>query len=122
MADKDKPKAKRGRPAYKADDKTKKAVNSLSAVGTTQEDIAEILKIDLKTLRKYYRHELDTAAVSANASVAGALYKNAMNGNVSAQIFWCKTRLKWRETDSINDNEDVKPVKVIIEVEDGRRD
>jgi hypothetical protein len=34
----------------------------------------------------------------ANAQVAGFLFNAAKNGNVTAQIFWLKTRAKWRET------------------------
>jgi hypothetical protein len=34
----------------------------------------------------------------ANAQVAGYLFNAAKNGNVTAQIFWLKTRAKWRET------------------------
>jgi hypothetical protein len=30
--------------------------------------------------------------------VAGYLYNAAKGGNVTAQIFWLKTRAKWRET------------------------
>ena len=34
----------------------------------------------------------------ANEEVASFLFNSAKNGNVSAQIFWLKTRAKWRET------------------------
>ena len=34
----------------------------------------------------------------ANAQVAGFLFNSAKNGNVTAQIFWLKTRARWRET------------------------
>ena len=34
---------------------------------------------------------------SPNAQVAGFLFTAAKNGNVSAQIFWLKTRARWRE-------------------------
>ncbi len=34
----------------------------------------------------------------ANAQVAGFLFNAAKNGNVTAQIFWLKTRARWRET------------------------
>ena len=30
--------------------------------------------------------------------MAGFLFNSAKNGNVTAQIFWLKTRAKWRET------------------------
>jgi hypothetical protein len=34
----------------------------------------------------------------ANAQVAGFLFNAARSGNVTAQIFWLKTRARWRET------------------------
>jgi len=49
-------------------------------------------------LRKYYRDELDLGTTKANAQVAGFLFNSAKNGNVTAQIFWLKTRARWRET------------------------
>src|SRR3977135_4207056 len=49
-------------------------------------------------MRKHYREELDLGESKANAQVAGFLFNAAKNGNVTAQIFWLKTRAKWRET------------------------
>ena len=72
-------------------------IKSLAAVGTPQEDIA--LKIGIrspKTLRKYFRKELDLAATDANASVGAALYKKAMAGDTDAQKFWLERRAGWR--------------------------
>jgi hypothetical protein len=34
----------------------------------------------------------------ASHEVAGFLFNSAKNGSVSAQIFWLKTRARWRET------------------------
>src|SRR6185503_12562897 len=47
-----------------------------------------------------YRDELDLGTTKANAQVAGFLFNSARNGNVSAQIFWLKTRAGWKETPS----------------------
>jgi hypothetical protein len=57
-----------------------------------------VVGVDPKTLRKHYRDELDLGETKANAQVAGYLYNAAKGGNVTAQIFWLKTRAKWRET------------------------
>jgi hypothetical protein len=71
-------------------------VKSLAAVGTPQQDIARKIGIrSEKTLRKYFRDELDLAATDANASVGGALYKKAMEGNTDAQKFWLERRAGW---------------------------
>lgn len=73
----------------------------MSAYGIPQEDIATVLDIGAKTLRKHYRTELDTGTAKANAKVAENLYKHATGEGraaVTAAIFWMKTRAGWRET------------------------
>lgn len=71
-------------------------------VGTPQEDIARVLDIDVKTLRKYYRDELDLALAKANATIGGSLFNKAKNGDTSAQIFWLKTRAGFKEKQEID--------------------
>ena len=66
-------------------------------VGTPQKIIASILKIDQKTLRKYYREELEESSAKATATIGGALFNKAKNGDTAAQIFWMKTRARWTE-------------------------
>ena len=70
----------------------------MAAYGIPEPDIARVTGVDPKTLRKHYREELDLGEAKANAQVAGFLFSAAKNGNVTAQIFWLKTRAKWRET------------------------
>lgn len=69
-----------------------------STIGTPQGTIAQIIGIDDKTLRLYYREELDLATAKANATVGGALFNKAKGGDTTAMIFWMKTRAGWRET------------------------
>mgnify|MGYP006093489037 FL=1 len=78
----------------------------MSAVGRPQEGIAAILGIDVKTLRKHYRVELDTAAEKANAKVSGALYNKAIAGDSTAIIWWEKTRQGRKETNVVEGNLD----------------
>jgi hypothetical protein len=66
--------------------------------GIPHEDIAKVIGIDDKTLRKYYRSEIDTASAKANAQVAQRLYKKCMKDDTQSIIFWLKTRAKWAET------------------------
>ena len=70
----------------------------MAAYGIPADDIARVVGIDPKTLRKHYRDELDLGETKANAQVAGFLFNAARSGNVTAQIFWLKTRARWRET------------------------
>src|SRR3954465_5045407 len=85
------------RPAHKPDDGQRRQVEALAAYGIPEPDISRVLKIDPKTLRKHYRDELDLGSTKANAQVAGFLFNSARNGNVTAQIFWLKTRARWKE-------------------------
>lgn len=88
------------RKSHEPTAETRSNVKALASVGTTQEHIAIYLDIDVKTLRKHYRRELDTSLIIANSNVAKSLYKNANDGNVTAQIFWLKTKGGWSEKKS----------------------
>lgn len=87
---------------HKPTAETRSTVAALASFGVTSAEIAAQLGISQPTLRKYYRPELDTGAVAANAKVAGTLYKLATGGNVTAAIFWLKCRARWHEKDADN--------------------
>ncbi len=83
------------KPSHRATKERRETVGAMSAYGIPQKEIANCLEIDVKTLRKHYREELDTAQAKANAAVAGKLYKKAMGGCTRSMIFWLKTRGRW---------------------------
>ena len=87
-----------GRRAHKPDPALRRQVEAMAAYGIPEADISRVVHVDPKTLRKHYREELDPGESKANAQVAGFLFSAAKNGNVTAQIFWLKTRARWRET------------------------
>ena len=87
-----------GRRAHQPDPAQQRQVEAMAAYGIPETDIAQVIGIDPKTLRKRYRDELDLGEAKANAQVAGFLFAAAKNGNVTAQIFWLKTRARWKET------------------------
>src|SRR4030081_1625961 len=87
-----------GRRAHKADPAQRRQVEAMAAYGIPEIDISRVMHVDPKTLRKHYREELDLGESKANAQVAGFLFSAAKNGNVTAQIFWLKTRARWPET------------------------
>lgn len=77
---------------------SKKQVDAMAGYGIPQEDIALVLDISKPTLRKYYRYELDTGAIRANAKVSERLWKRAAeDGEVSACIWWEKSRMGYSE-------------------------
>ena len=94
---------------HEPSDKTRGEVGALVSFGNTQEQIASHLGITVDTLAKYYRAELDNSVVRANAKVAAKLFRKATEGDdLTAMIFWLKTRGKWREKDdSVNIKESI---------------
>jgi hypothetical protein len=98
------------RRAHEPTAATRKQVEAMIAYGVPEADVARVVGIHDSTLRKYYRTEIDTAHAKANARVAEALFQQAMKGNVTAQIFWLKTRARWRE----DSQAPVQPVTYIV--------
>jgi hypothetical protein len=93
---------RRTKPPHEPTNITRQTVKLHGTVGTPQEVIADILEIDAKTLRKYYRRELDLSSAIATANMAGNLYQKGMGGDTASMIFWMKTRANWRETTDLN--------------------
>jgi transposase len=88
-------------PPYKSTDEARIKVTALKSFGITNEEIATHIGISVDTLNRYYQRELDTAIIDANAKVAGKLFKKATEDeDLGAQIFWLKTRGRWRTEDS----------------------
>ncbi len=89
------------RPAHRPDPLTCRQVEAMAAYGIPEADIATVIGIDPKTLRRHYRRELDTGHIKANTRVAEFLFRKATTDGhqcVTAAIFWLKTRARWKET------------------------
>jgi hypothetical protein len=114
------------RKAFVVDDALRERVRYLAGVGVCQDDIAKIVGCVSKTLRKHLRDELDRGVAEANATIAGYLFAAAKAGNVTAQIFWLKTRGNWREgtvpNDSIPGTNAEANSNVILVLPDNSRD
>ena len=85
------------RKSFVVDETVREKVRHLAGAGVRQDDIARIVGCTAKTLRKRCRDDLDRGVAEANAIVSGSLFAAAKGGNVTAQIFWLKTRAQWRE-------------------------
>jgi len=98
------------RAPHEPTDKIRAEVTALKSYGIPVKEIAAYIGIDDKTMSKYYRKELDDAAVKASAMVGkflfeaasgrametkGASYSDCLRGS----MFWAKTRMGWREND-----------------------
>lgn len=97
---------------HKPTDKTRAEVAALTSFGNTQEEIATYIGISVDTLDRHYRDELDNSVVRANAKVAGKLFKKCVEQeDLTAIMFWLKTRARWREKDP----EDTKKFNSLVE-------
>jgi transposase len=85
-----------GRPAYVPVDSDKAKIRLMVVAGLTAKQISEVIGIGKTTLYEHYKRELQTAAREANSAVVGNLYALTKK-HPAAAIFWCKTRLGWKE-------------------------
>lgn len=112
-----------GKKPFAPSEDQRKQIEALAAYGIPQEEMCRLLvnpqtgrPIDLKTLHKHFRAELDTGMMKANARVAESLFRQAVGAPaqydaqgkllrgeqtpvVTAAIFWLKARAGWKETD-----------------------
>jgi hypothetical protein len=88
------------RPRHEPDAFSRRQVETLAGYGIPEAEIAGLVGIDPKTLRRHYRQELDHGHTKANAKVAENLFRKATGEgpqSVTAAIFWLKTRARWKE-------------------------
>lgn len=85
------------RPTKKYDDSLASEIEAMRGRGVAISDIAKIIGMSEKPLRRIYGKQLEKGKSQANAAITGKLYELCMNGNVTALIFWAKTQLGWRE-------------------------
>lgn len=89
--------------AYSPNPETARQVETLSGIGLPQTQIATVIGIDTKTLRKYYRDDLDRGIAKANSTVLSNLFSAATSSTtpwpqrIAAMIFWSKARCGFSE-------------------------
>ena len=117
--------------SYEATDEQRRTVRAMVGFGVPQPDIATFLRIDPKTLRKYYRDELDQGVTEANVKVAQSLFNMATKShNVAAAMFWMKARAGWSEKqriqvsagDDVSQMSDEQLMRVIVQIQDETAD
>ena len=84
--------------AHKPTDESRRMVESTSGLGLPHEQIAILVGIDDKTLRKYYRIELDLGKAKANGQIAKTLFSKATGGGTTRVVLWAKKQKPWGVT------------------------
>lgn len=111
-----------GTPAHVPTEQTRALVSLCMAIGYTHEQAARLVGICADTLAKHYPEELANGAERINAAVAKNLYSIATQQQdrkaaLTAAIFICKTRLRWREKDDVSAVvESDGPVRVTLKI------
>ena len=91
--------------------------------GLTEEQIAHNIGIDRTTLYRWKKKDcnifnaLKKGREVVDFEVENALLKSALEGNVTAQIFWLKNRKKerWREKQEFNSDEELSKLDKLLE-------
>jgi hypothetical protein len=89
-----------GRKPFLPTDSERKQVEAMSGYGVPFEQIAALVRdgIDIDTLRKYFSAELVNGKAKANAQIGKGIFQKAMAGDTTAQIWWSKCQMGWKET------------------------
>jgi len=98
MPSNSRPKKRGGRKPYKPTPSQRRDVAAWASIGASHEVMAAQLGIARMTLEKAFAEELRNGKGITDNQVSKTLYQKALSGNVPCLIFWCKTRLGWRET------------------------
>lgn len=106
-------------------------VEELSSLGLTHEQIADSLGISQTTLYSRKKSEDFADAIKKGqakgiAHVTNKLRAQIDEGNITATIFFLKTRAGWKETQVIENNHNISPLKSLSELfeeraEDGEK-
>lgn len=109
------------RKSHEVTEKGRRMVKSMAAMGCRHEEIATLVEVTPKTLRKHYRVELDRGAIEANAKVMQSLFTMATSGkSAAATIFWAKTRCGMKEGGAGRRGPESAPPQIVVRVEEGQ--
>jgi transcriptional regulator with XRE-family HTH domain len=96
--------AKKGRPKWQPD---LERARQLAAQGLTREQIACALGVSRSTVFERINDNSDfsdaikAGAADGIAAVTNALFKSALDGNTTAQIFFLKCRAGWQDRNQV---------------------
>lgn len=88
-----------GRKPFEPTDAERKQVEALSGYGVPFGQIAALVRdgIHVDTLREKFSTELVNGKAKANAQVGKGIFQKAMAGDTTAQIWWSKCQMGWKD-------------------------
>lgn len=92
---------KKGSKHWDPTDKELELLKEYAKCGVSQNQIAAAHGISVDTLSRRCGDILSAARADGVKQIGGALFRNAIKGNVTAQIFYLKTQGGWRETEHV---------------------
>ena len=81
---------------------SREVVEFLAAAGLNETQIGYVLGVGKSCVSRRYRDEINRGLPKSIAKMAQSLYKQGIEGNVGAAIFWLKSRGGWRESYNFN--------------------
>lgn len=91
---------KRGPKPWKPTPEDLAKIRLYAGLGATHDNIGALMGRSADTLNKHpeVREALAAGKAEVIAKIAGQLVKKALDGNLTAQIFYLKTQAGWKET------------------------
>lgn len=88
-----------GRPAFVPTDDERRQVEGMSGFGVPLEQIGALVRggISTEALTAHFRPELITGKAKANTKVGQTLFQKAIDGDVTAMIWWSKSQMRWSD-------------------------
>lgn len=102
---------RKGIPNHQKNEDKSLLVKTLSALGMPINYIAKKLGVNHQTVWNHYREEIEEGLCDANAKVAQALYKKALDGDRNCQIFWLRARAGWLTDREFKEPINLKPTE-----------
>ena len=102
-------------PKFEPTEEQRKTVERAAGFGLPQDKICQLVvsdrtgrPIDDDTLRRHFAFELERGMAVTQYKVASSLVDNALAGNVTAQIWYTKSRMGWSETSILKHSEETQ--------------
>jgi hypothetical protein len=89
-----------GSPGFKPSAAQARMISKMAVAGLKTAEISRILNIEKSLLEFYYKYELDSSKLRANAAVGMVALRMALDKlHPEMTRFWLKTQAGWKETE-----------------------